>query len=97
MFCADCTTSTATTGTDAFFLGEEALMLHIEASHMGDGKWPTGDVLKRMGCVIGFKGAETEWDIWLPDHYRDGSAESALSVGEGRRVIRRKPLRVSVA
>lgn len=71
-------------------------MLHIEANHMGEGKWPTGDVLKRMGCVIGAKGKEMEWDIWLPDHYRDSSAESAVSVGEARRVIRRKPLRLSI-
>lgn len=45
---------------------------------MGAGKWPSGVVLKRAGGVIGFKGAEGEWDVWLPDHYLDHSSSSIL-------------------
>jgi hypothetical protein len=86
---------------DAAFLGEEALMEHIEEAHVGEGRWPEGQVLTRMNAVVGRPGeVGTSWDIWLPDHYVGAVASSSLrSVGEDRRIsvdIRRKPVPLSV-
>jgi len=58
------------------YLGEEALMAHIEEAHIGEGKWPKGQVKERMGCVVGrpgLVGGAEEWDIFLPDWYGSSS------------------------
>lgn len=67
------------------YLGEEALMGHIEEMHVGEGKWPEREVCQRMGCVVGrpgMLGAGEECDIWLPDHYR-GCESGSGSGSEG--------------
>ena len=69
------------------YLGEEALMAHIEEMHVGEGKWPEGQVKERMGCVVGKPGLiGDDWDIFLPDWYGSSSGinsgRSSLSAVE---------------
>ena len=63
-------------GASGVYLGEEALLAHIEEAHIGEGKWPEGQVKERMGCVVGrpgMVGGAEEWDIFLPDWYGSSS------------------------
>lgn len=86
--CVFCHASADVNAETANFLGEEALMLHIEEAHVGEGKWPQGKVLERMGCVVGRPGAVgAEWDIWLPDHYASSSGSGSSLGSSGRSSI----------
>lgn len=104
--CVFCHASADVQAETVNFLGEEALMLHIEAAHVGEGKWPQGKVLQRMGCVVG-RPEDTvaaEWDIWLPNHYASSSspassARTSVSAGSeaGASIVRRKPVPLSLS